>query len=687
MCDQCGGFVRDAIEHEIDAGLISMGGRTRFVGQDVSAVADLLEGDQVTGPNVLMVAGPGGLEIHPLICGLEASRAAARKVAKDRGHHVALATVVKAVDLTDGRATVLRARYLYEPHNTETLHAMASAVLPEAMAKLAALEPVQKEIDPLDPRYFDRLAANLSAYMSRKFDNLSAPVFGRWINDLVNRNWANATEAELRLLTRQLNTSFRTLSGKHWTNIRGQVYHRSEGLSQGVKRATVKRYNLGISPNLALKDLGAIRQITASHAHYVTDAMGNIAAGASQQARAIVRNGLAKGLGSKTIGADLHRALGATLTGRTRAYFDMAAISILNRSQSYSKLVTFQEAGVNRMVWVSVLDEITTRACRFADGKIFSVRKALGSYAKTAALTNPQEVKFTQPWLRQRKIKKGKDKGLWGLYLPERDGGMRLVSTELVSGFGRVNDRGQWRDAMNIETLEDMGYSAPPGHGGCRSTIAPDMIPPRFRSRRVQTPAPRPKTPLIDPMGNKGPAWASTGNGALAYYDRLRLMQAEQAVAAGRQPLAVSKYDGVLNRVKSSGAPPVFSRPKGLDLVSAQSLAQERIRGILLAALPTAVSELREVRLSARLKAKDAYGPVQYDEKARVLTMSKESASGKADGAKQATGRQLAYALELERRRARKGTITAEDRAAARDADLTNSVGTLFDAEALEKVP
>ena len=188
-------------------------------------------------------------------------------------------------------------------------------------------------------------------------------------------------------------------------------------------------------------------------------------------------------------------------------------------------------------------------------------------------------------------------------------------------------------------------------------------------------------------MGAKGPAHAVTGNGALDYYDRLRLMQAEEAVALGRKPAALSKYDGVLNRVKTTGTPPVFSTPKGLGLAPAQALAAKRISGILLAAMPEAVSRLREVRLSARLAAKDAYGAVQYDERAKVLTMSKEAASDKTPGGKQATGRQLAYALELERRQAKTGTITAEDRAAARQADLTNSVGTLFDAEALEKAP
>jgi len=683
----CGGFTRSAVEYPVNAALISAKGRISFLGADVNAACQTLPGDFAFGP-VVMLVGDGAGGIDPVYGGqLEDMRAEARKVAASSGQAVALAETVKRGEQDDQPVAVLAARYLYEPHNRDTLIDAAHEAFPEAL-RLLSMGTTQKKLDPLDPRYFDKLAASLSNYMAKDFGRVSKPVFDRWINGVINANWAGATDAELTYLTTRLNASFKEIGGRHWLNIRGQVYHRTTGLGQSVKRATVKRYDVAISPNLALKDAKAIQKMTASHAHYVTDATGRIATASSQQARMIVRNGLAKGLGSKEIGADLFKALAEGLPKRSRAYFDMAAISMLNRAQTYSKAATYSEAGVKRLIWDSVLDEITTRTCRFADGKVFSVRAVLGAFDKTNALKDPRDVRFTQPWMRERKIKTGENKGLTGLYLRGKDGRDSLVATELVSGMGKINDRGTWHPEMDIETLEDMGFSAPPGHGGCRSTVVPDLIPPKTRTRRVNVPTPRTKVPLLDPMGAKSAVAAVNAATAMAYYEELRAAAQEEAVAAGKMPPAKSKYDKVINYSEKHATPPIFSGTANLALEDAKSDAMQRIKGIMLATMPAAISALREVRLDNKITADDALRKVDYNEKSRVLKVSKAAAKDTSEAGKYATGKQLAYALELERRRARRKdkTITPADREAARKADLENSTGTLFDAEALESV-
>jgi hypothetical protein len=388
---------------------------------------------------------------------VEDLRAEAKHMAALSGEPVTLATMIKSGDID-----VLKARYLYEPQNRETLIDAAEMVAPEVLYHLA---PMSKKLDPLDPASVDRIVANVSNYMSRKWGQVSAPVFDRWINDLINRNWGGATDQELALLTRQLNQSFREAGGKHWNAIRGQLYLRNERSAQGVRAATVKRYDLSVSPNLALKDIGAIRQVTASQAHYVTDAMGNVATASSQQARQIVKNGIAKGLSNKDIGSDLFKALGKTLKGRTRNYFDVAASAMVVRSQTYSKAVTMSEAGVERTLWDSILDEVTTASCRFYSGKVFSVKAILGAFDKTAANSDPRDVRFTQPWIRERKIKGGEFDGKLGLFVPQRDGSQRLIAAELESGVGQVDKVGKWHPMMDVETLEDMGVAQPQIHG------------------------------------------------------------------------------------------------------------------------------------------------------------------------------------------------------------------------------
>ena len=1076
------GFLVDAIEHSVSGALVSRDGQYSYVSDP-----GVIDGELVGGPVVLLQDDVDRIISTAMQGTVESLRKTARKKAALSGRHVLLAETVKA----KGDSAVVVARYLYEPHNRETLIQEASEALPDVMRTMS--DSVCKELDPLDPRYFDRVAASLSSYMARDFKALSKPHFDKWVNDLIRTNWTDATDAELQLVTRRLNATLRDLGGKHWLDIRGQVYRKTETLGHAVKRATVKRYDLSISPNLALKDVQAIRQVAASHAHYVTDQMGNIAVEASRQAKLIVRNGLSKGLGSREIGEQLFNALGPGLQGRTRNYFDVAASAILNRSQSYSKVVTFSEAGVERCIWDSVLDEVTTRTCfvagtlistingpvpiedirpgsmvltgsgayrpvkttsvrlasswttlrfesfrpltatdehpimmcngwkesrhvqvgnevvvqalrqriykdgkgpetlqsrmqggiqtrpeelqarthvhavreiipwpiqddqilqqivrkqgkgkarhldnhvlqavwediqgahhipaerpipvlqhivsaesevarsrpcgidasmrgvwqkiqdiihglsvwqdatpllarmcipkvnqdvcmvrsgirdkqskgtrvdvlfdavlskrqssfaprdvgrndtkrirnrihrrvhyqavfsgfrmpkandsdrsgwgllahsqtegtrrgiegrgnnsartiadtyswqefrsgrregsvaqylegntrrervtaidrrrlyrpikaynleidgdptyfangilvhncRFCADKVFSVRAILGAYARTAELSNPKDVKYTQPWMRERKIKGGEFDGLVGLFLPQADGPDRLVAAELESAMGTVDGRGKWHPAMDIETLEDMGFSAPPGHGGCRSTLAPDTIPPKTRTRRIAVPSPAAQVPTVDPMGAKGPVARATANRGLAYYDGLRTQQAADAVASGRVPQAVSKYDEVIDWSEREGTAPVFSRPNGLELESGP--AANRVVGILLAASVPAAAAIREVRLSGDITPEQAASKTDYREVIGVLTISREAARDTSEAGKYLTGKQLAYALELERRRAKRKdkSITKEDRQAARLMDLDRGVGTLFDATALENI-
>ena len=150
-----------------------------------------------------------------------------------------------------------------------------------------------------------------------------------------------------------------------------------------------------------------------------------------------------------------------------------------------------------------------------------------------------------------------------------------------------------------------------------------------------------------------------------------------------------SKYDKIIRQIEDTGVAPVFSRSLRFDIESTNGLAVRRIRAIMLAASTEAAANIREIRLSSKIKPKDALAKVAYNEATGVLTISKESAKDPTDGGKYTTGKQLSYALELERRRARRKdkTITKEDRAAARKVDLVNSAGTLYDEKALEDVP
>jgi hypothetical protein len=129
---------------------------------------------------VILVGGES-LEYKARAKQVEDLRAEAQEIAKCRGVPVALGRVVKSGERGGDLVNVLHAAYYYEPHNREALIEQAEDLAPEVLHHLGQLEAVQKKLDPLDPRAVDRIVANVSNYMSRKWGQVSAPVFDRWI--------------------------------------------------------------------------------------------------------------------------------------------------------------------------------------------------------------------------------------------------------------------------------------------------------------------------------------------------------------------------------------------------------------------------------------------------------------------------------------------------------------------------
>lgn len=460
MCQAC---TQTAIEYPARGALIVSDGRVEWVGEDVGAAGLLVKGDPGRGlVHVLAGVGKKSARLKRAGSDLEKARSEARSLAVSTGRPVAVAELVK-VDTGDPVQMLLFARYLAEPIQSDVLVEVAKGAVGHVI-QLSGLRPVVKEINPLTPAGFDALQIKLADGLMKKVAPVSRAEVEKLLYSL-DVDWVNSTDAELRILSERINGAMRQVAGQTWTGVRGTLYHTGERIADGTRRATINRWDMSISANFKQRDLEAIRRVTAAQSHYVTNFYTkNVAKGMSAEARTIVRNGLAKGLGSRDIGERLYKSLGDYLPGRNRAYFNVVSSAFVNRSRTYSQLVTFSDGGVILTIWDSVLDEVTTPTCRYMYNRVFNVERGLAQYAAVDAASDPQEVKFIQPWIRQRKIKGGTDDGKLGLFVPQRDGKSKLLAIQERSGFGKKDDVGKWTSKTpGNEVPADVG--APPIHG------------------------------------------------------------------------------------------------------------------------------------------------------------------------------------------------------------------------------
>lgn len=247
---------------------------------------------------------------------------------------------------------------------------------------------------------------------------------------------------------------------------------------KAVRRWDAAKYGWGengkhVPPNGPIKatfdlsDKAAVNYLRSSTANFVTDQFRVRNAQFSEAARKIVARGFDQGLSSDDIGKDMARWL--QLRGGDPSYYRVVAYAYTVRAEAYGHLSTYQKAGVEAAQFQAILDELTTDVCRWADGKLVRVGRALDLLKGLEKLENPQDVKRENPWVRTRA---GEDGGKQ-LYVKGRDGETILADISR-SGVGTKDDRGDYTD--RVKDVLDAGIGPPPLHGLCRSTLVPVIV-------------------------------------------------------------------------------------------------------------------------------------------------------------------------------------------------------------------
>lgn len=325
---------------------------------------------------------------------------------------------------------------------------------------------VRKAVDPLSPSGFLLIGQTVSEKLRGVAKGGEAKVVAEVINKL-GFDWktlsADAATAAMNAVNKAISDSY---ANHVLPKISDTLEVEGPKVMTGTKAAIKVREDLDIGLELAQRDLHAEKAIRKSQVNFIRNSAGERAVALSKKARTIVSNGLRDGLDSAQISTDL-RAYYTDSIPRPDSYWRTVADSFIGRARTTSQVFSYEEASIETVEVVAVIDEVTTDQCRFMDGKVFTVSSIREVLDVLSDLENPEDVRFANPWIR-----KGRDEdGGMRLFVPHADGSTTTIAKISRSGVGRADDRGAFSSAKDEKELSKLGVPCPPFHGRCRTTL------------------------------------------------------------------------------------------------------------------------------------------------------------------------------------------------------------------------
>lgn len=398
--------------------------------------------------------------------------------------------------------------------SSEELRAEAFVQVTEAIESidwiLASHGFVTKAIDPLTKPGITQIAARLSNAIRGATGPVEADALAGALRAL-DVDWvaldAKARERVIQTAKRALS---KNLAPRALPRVKEKIDVGVRGTYSRSKRASVTQHKLDVPFTMSILDTRIARHVSDSQLNFIRDQYGATVEGLGQKVRDVVAAGAKRGASSREIVKDIRAQVkGLDQLGRGPSYWEMVSLSFVNRARTYAQLSGFREAGFQRYVWESVLDEVTTETCRFMHGKTFPVDGAMKTFESAEAQTsNPQALKTIQPWISQGVTDDDRKSPI--LFYRGTDGEKVVVADIDEAGRG-VSDRiGDYWPQMTDDQLLGNGLSLPPIHGLCRSTVLPDTTtPPRTLPGVSAPPAippaipgqPRPRAPKVPTKG------------------------------------------------------------------------------------------------------------------------------------------------------------------------------------------
>jgi SPP1 gp7 family putative phage head morphogenesis protein len=326
---------------------------------------------------------------------------------------------------------------------------------------------VAKALDPLDARDFLVIIQRLSRALTGVSREAETDALRRALATL-DVDWPNLSPRARDEVVRAARQTVAGIAGKVMPHI-DQVFEvESKRVVSATRRSAVRRFGLRIGSSTTRTDERIAAFVRESEANFIRDQYGKRADELSQRARSIVAAGLERGLGRNDIAGDLSSALGAA-AGRRKAYWEVVATSFANRGRTYTQLATFQGAAVERYRFEAVLDEVTSEACRFLHGRVFSVQRAMQRFADVERAREPEAIADLQPWVQLGADERGNQ-----VLFYRRAGRRHVVAQVDEPAVGNADRIGRYSRALAPAQLQAAGLTTPPLHGRCRSTLVPE---------------------------------------------------------------------------------------------------------------------------------------------------------------------------------------------------------------------
>ncbi len=326
-----------------------------------------------------------------------------------------------------------------------------------------------KALDPLKKNDYQKIVRRFGAALRKVNAGEEAKALRAALKTL-NVDWPNMTAKQRDAVIRAATSSFTSVPAKTLPKMQQSFELNGSKTIKGTKKSVKKTFKLDITGDFTTVDKKLTKVLGNQQVNFIRDEYGRRRVGFSNKARTIVGDGLELGLGRKEIAADLAKQLTTSTINRNKWYWELISATFTNRSRTYGQLASFQEAAIERYTFVAVMDEATSDVCRFMDGRVFEVAGALQVYNDMSQLTDPEDVKFSAPWVSPTKDSNGDA----ALAYRQPSGRKRYVARISETGLG-TQSSGKYSKGMSNSSLENAGIMMPPLHGFCRSTILPDF--------------------------------------------------------------------------------------------------------------------------------------------------------------------------------------------------------------------
>lgn len=329
---------------------------------------------------------------------------------------------------------------------------------------------ILKSLDPLKDKDFVTIVNTLARQLERKTNPPSREVVQQAIRTL-DVDWVNITRAQQDRVVDAANTVLGGLVPARFQAVPLLEVH-SKGFVKDVRDSTTRKFKLDV-PSFTTRDAHIASSVVNTAGNFITDATGQLVEDLTKWSRATVADMLEAGLGSRDIAAALGTGLQAQALGKASNYWNVVATAYAGRARSWEQLTAYSDAKIEVYVWSSVMDDRTTEVCRFMDGSRFQTDEALRRFQAAddaVGKRGAQGLKDTQPWVTQTR---NPETGKRELVIRTSKGQQTIAVVE-EPGFGEVDRRGTYSNALDLPTLAQLGVGVPPIHGMCRSIILAD---------------------------------------------------------------------------------------------------------------------------------------------------------------------------------------------------------------------